>query len=633
MHSLKSTGIAVLLLAVSVGLYQFSANDEPSSTIDLSTELGVSDGSLPTFSNPPFSNPALSNPSLNGQPHGQPPLAHSQFSNPRYPNQQAPHPTNPQFDGRPYPPTYPPNGYPQTGMAPPTGQQFFPQQSTPRSPNAQLVSTGTYPHHYPQSASTQNQSPIQSQHRYPGVSGNNALQTNGSPFPPPASASPAPPTTQPELTGAPNFDALRSKFNQTADDISGAVTQQANQQFEKLQQQTVGTAQQFGNQLAADFSNDAQSLKQQLGNRANQFQQSMPDLAAATAATRQTIDGNRDDGLINALQTELNSAAQTISIDSASTSNFSAPSIQNDPEIKIENDFNSNDFSGNDFENQLKAQPIELTNDSENRLVSEQSSLSNDFNVQQANLAPPSDTSDPNAVANIDQAWVEVQELVDAEKFRDALVLLTRFYRNDDLTSSQRTKLNDWLDALAGKVIYSTENHFTSTAYKMKAGETLAEIATRWNVPAQVVYNINRKQIGNNPNVAAGTELKMINGPFHAEVDMSSATLTLFLKDLYAGRFPVKLGISGDPRPGQFNVVAKSVQGHTWRDADGNDFPPDAPENGYGPYWIGMTGSLCIHAINDDEIPGHSGCIGLLEKDAKDIFGILANRSQIKVVR
>ena len=124
----------------------------------------------------------------------------------------------------------------------------------------------------------------------------------------------------------------------------------------------------------------------------------------------------------------------------------------------------------------------------------------------------------------------------------------------------------------------------------------------------------------------------MINGPFHAEVDMSSQTLTLYLKNLYAGRFPVKLGISGNPRPGDYNVVAKSVHGHTWRDADGNDFPPESPQNGYGPYWIGMTGSLCIHAVPEDEISGHSGCVGMSEKDAKDIFGILANRSKVKVV-
>lgn len=608
-HSLKSTGIAVLLLAVSVGLYQFSANDDPSSTIDLSTELGVSDGSAMTLGQQPFG----------GQPMGQPQYGNPQFANHGHQGGQMPHGANPQFNASPYPQSgYGQPGYGQPGYAPSPGQQPTANQSL----NAQLVSSGNFPNGYQQPAPVQNQSQFQSQPRYPGMAGN-----GGTPFPPATPAVATPPTMQPELTGAPNFEALRSKFNQTADGITGTVTQQATQQFENLQQQSVGTVQQYGNSLASDFRQGAQAMKQKLDNRVNDFQKSMPDLAAATTATRKAIDDNRDDGLINALQTELNSAAQNISIDTDRGSDFSVPPMQDESEIKIENE-----FSGNDFDSQFKAQPIELTNDSQNRLVSEQTPFSTDFNVQQANLAPQSSGIDAGGVANIDQAWVKVQELVDAKKFHDALILLTRFYRSDDLTTPQRTKLNDWLDALAGKVIYSTENHFTSTAYKIKPGETLAEIATRWNVPAQVVYNINRKQIGNDPNVAAGTELKMINGPFHAEVDISTQTLTLFLKDLYAGRFPVKIGISGDPRPGEFNVVAKSVQGHTWRDADGNDFAPDSPENGYGPYWIGMTGSLCIHAISNDEIPGHSGCIGLSEKDAKDIFGILANRSTVKVV-
>ena len=62
---------------------------------------------------------------------------------------------------------------------------------------------------------------------------------------------------------------------------------------------------------------------------------------------------------------------------------------------------------------------------------------------------------------------------------------------------------------------------------------------------------------GDSATIVAGTELKVINGPFHAEVDLTKKTLTLFLKNLYAGRFPIRVGISGDVRSGQFRVVAK----------------------------------------------------------------------------
>ena len=594
MHSLKSTGIAVLLLAVSVGLYQFSANDGSSSPIDLATELGVSDGSQPAFGQQPFGQPAFQQPAFQQQAFQQQPAGNGGHFNNQF-NHQV---------------------------------------------NGQIVSANTSPQGYQNKLATQNRYPVQQNTQ---------------------------PTFPTQAAPAPNFDALRNNFNQTANDLANSTSNRANQQFNNLQNQAAAvrdnfeqnfsqvsnqaqhtvnqfnqsaeqmanqvanTSQNYGNQLAGNLRSNVDTLQKNFSASVDDFQQNMPDLSGAKLATKQSIESGRDEGLIDALQTELNGAAEKVSIDTNSGGDFLVPPLQKSPEITIDSD-----FGGNNPKPQLEAQPIELTNDAQNRLVSEQSPLGMDFNlqkVQQANLDPAAKAIDNSKLANIEQAWVMVEKMVDEKNFRGALSLLTRYYRNDDLNTDQRTKLNDWLDALAGKVIYSSEHHFTTTSYKMKAGETLSDIANRWQVPAQVVYNINRKQIGNQPNVVAGTELKMINGPFHAEVDMSSQTLTLFLKNLYAGRFSVKLGISGDPRPGDYNVVAKSVHGHTWRDADGNDFPPESPENGYGPYWIGMTGSLCIHSVSEEEIFGHSGCIGLSEKDAKDIFGILANRSKVKVVR
>ena len=606
MHSLKSTGIAVLLLAVSVGLYQFSASENSSSNIDLATELGVSDGSSPAFGQQqPFG----------GQPFQQPP----NYSN--YPN-------NGQMSGH------------ANGQM--TGQVNGQLASSHGFPNQTLPPTQGSQNRYPFEQPTQNVAPAASTANKANTANTNDFASNLK-----TQLNQSAPTNT-----APSFDQLRNKFNQTANNTINSVTNEANQQFNnfpaqatnqfnQLSQsanqnvnqaanQAVNATQNFGNEIADQFRSSANSLQQNASNTINDFQQSMPDLSAATSATRQSIDTNRDNGLINALQTELNSGGETVSVDTSSGGDFLAPPIQNSPEISIDSDFSKNDFNP-DF----KAQPIELTSDANNRQASEQTPIGGgdiDFNVQQANVVPDF-SAGISSTGNIEQAWPAAEKLVEQKQFRQALRMLTQYYRKDDLTTSQRTKLNDWLDALAGKVIYSSEHNYVPNPYKMKVGETLSDIANRWKVPAQVVYNINRKQIGNEPNVIAGTELKMINGPFHAEIDMSSQTLTLFLNDLYAGRFPVKLGISGNPRPGDYNVVAKSVQGHTWRDADGNDFPPESPENGYGPYWIGMTGSLCIHAVTENEISGHSGCIGLSEKDAKDIFGILANRSKVKVVQ
>ena len=239
----------------------------------------------------------------------------------------------------------------------------------------------------------------------------------------------------------------------------------------------------------------------------------------------------------------------------------------------------------------------------------------------------------PPAPSSIAAVWTEVDRLVAADEYRKALGTLSKHFGRKGLTGPQQQRLQGWLDALAGKVIYSTEHHFVRRPYIVKRGETLESIARQLKVPAEVVYNINRSQFGVSNEVTPGMELKVINGPFHGEVNLETQMLTLFVQNLYAGSFPVAVGISGNPGEGNYQVMAKSPNGFTWRDATGKEYPPESPGNGYGPYWIGLSGSLCIHTVPSGTPHGHRGCLGLSENDARDVFGILSKESQISIVK
>ncbi len=231
----------------------------------------------------------------------------------------------------------------------------------------------------------------------------------------------------------------------------------------------------------------------------------------------------------------------------------------------------------------------------------------------------------------IKTVWPKADQLIEAEEFRTALQLLTRFYRDETLTGPQRQRLIGYLDALAGKVIFSEEDQLVSQPYTLNANESLTDVAAKWNVPAQLIFNVNQSRLPNPIQVPPGTTLKQINGPFQAEIKLSSRVLTLFLDDMYAGRFSIRVGISGEPKPGTFEVLLKSETGHAWRDSNGVDYPPGTKENGYGPHWIGLSGSLCIHAVTDETVDGHAGCIGLSATDAVDLFAILSEGSQLKI--
>ena len=236
---------------------------------------------------------------------------------------------------------------------------------------------------------------------------------------------------------------------------------------------------------------------------------------------------------------------------------------------------------------------------------------------------------DASASLTFQDAWPAVEKLVAEKRFRKSLQVLTRFYDDPSLTGPQRQRLDAWLDALATKVVFSNEPHL-APAYVSKPGDSLLELGREWGVPGQLIYNINRANIPNPMVIPPGTELKKITGPINATISLDNDMMTLFVDGLYAGRFAVKVGNSGSPRKGDFKVLGKLPNGHDWVDASGV-YPPGHPNNHYGKNWIGLDGSLCLHAVDGDTANGHQGCIGLSEKDASDLFSILSQGSIISI--
>jgi lipoprotein-anchoring transpeptidase ErfK/SrfK len=258
--------------------------------------------------------------------------------------------------------------------------------------------------------------------------------------------------------------------------------------------------------------------------------------------------------------------------------------------------------------------------------------LSGEFNtatIVDTNILPTGG-SQPSDLAPI---WSQVERAVADEDFKGALATLSPLYSSLNLPDDQRQKLMQWLNVLAAKVIYSTEHNFSPVPYVIQPNETLADIANRWQVPADLVYNINQTKIFNPEMLEPGTELKKIEGPFRAEIDVSRNVLTLFLGNLFAGQFAVRLGTAGEIAAGSYRVVKKSAEGHTYYDSGGRQFPVGSPDNGYGENWIGLEKGLCLHAISDPSGNNERGCIGLNRKDAKDVFAILSSDSTVTILR
>ena len=200
---------------------------------------------------------------------------------------------------------------------------------------------------------------------------------------------------------------------------------------------------------------------------------------------------------------------------------------------------------------------------------------------------------------------------------------LSEWYGEPSLTPDEERQLVALLDQLAGTVIYSRQ-HLVEPPYDVQPGDTLERIADQYQVPWQLLANING--IRDPQHLRQGERLKVIRGPFDAVVNLKRFELVLSVDGRYAGRF--RIGIGDQPTPdGDFVVLGKVVNptyyGHAVIDA--ND-----PNNPLGEYALDLGNGVLIHGTNDPQSIGRTdsrGWVCLAERDIKDLFEILTAKS------
>lgn len=225
------------------------------------------------------------------------------------------------------------------------------------------------------------------------------------------------------------------------------------------------------------------------------------------------------------------------------------------------------------------------------------------------------------------QAREKALKLANEGKLKEALVALTKYYHNPELTRKDYEDLLDILDALAREVIYSPR-HLLKPAYTATASDTLASVAEQHKISPDLLKKIN--QLGDTQVLTQGQQLKVIEGPFRGEVNVTIGEMTLYLNDMYACRFPIAVGLDYDSKVGKFEVAEKRTD-RTYYGAGGKVIQAADPSNPYGGYWIDLGGN-CIHGSAEMSATDlkNAGCISLAPIDAADAFIMLTVGSQIE---
>jgi LysM repeat protein len=198
------------------------------------------------------------------------------------------------------------------------------------------------------------------------------------------------------------------------------------------------------------------------------------------------------------------------------------------------------------------------------------------------------------------------------------------------LTSQQLADLIDILDPLCAEVIYS-RRHLLDLPHVVAQGESLEQIAKIYDIPPEIMARINA--IDDPNHILVGSKLKVVPGPFRAEVDLKRSELTLFVGELYAGRFAISMGEDPAPREGIYQIVEKQKD-RNYYGKGGTQILGSDPRNPYGGWWMDLGQDLCIHGSADQ--PGGSeklGCISLSPIDARDVFGMLSRGSKVQIRR
>ena len=106
--------------------------------------------------------------------------------------------------------------------------------------------------------------------------------------------------------------------------------------------------------------------------------------------------------------------------------------------------------------------------------------------------------------------------------------------------------------------------------------------------------------------------------------------MTVFLNDLYAVRFPLDVGSDANLQAGTFRIRGKSESGQDYRDRNGQLVKSGASNNPYGQYWMDLGNGLSIHTRSTQD---SRGCIRIDPKHVADVYGILSEQSEVKVLR
>jgi lipoprotein-anchoring transpeptidase ErfK/SrfK len=207
------------------------------------------------------------------------------------------------------------------------------------------------------------------------------------------------------------------------------------------------------------------------------------------------------------------------------------------------------------------------------------------------------------------------------------------------MSQQQRRFVKQHLSELADEWLFSRKIFPQDTlcgSYKVESGDQFRRISSRFKVPHEILMEIN--MIPRAEALRAGDQIKIINGPFHAKVSLSTLTMDLFLQKTFIRSFTVGVGQPSRETPTGLWLVelGGKLISPTWTDPDtGKTYESEDPDYPLGSRWIGLEGidgaakgrtGFAFHGWKNSELMaggGSRGCIRLHNGDVILLYNLL----------
>ena len=234
-------------------------------------------------------------------------------------------------------------------------------------------------------------------------------------------------------------------------------------------------------------------------------------------------------------------------------------------------------------------------------------------------------TQNENALLQLADTYRQRKDLLKTQK-------ILKGYMKRFPDAEKNAQIAKEIEELNMKILFSSMMTEDSIFYEIKPGDTLAEIASRYNTTVELLKKANGLTTSL---IMPGKQLKVYKGGFTISVDKSKNVLFLKKKNGEIFKtYAVSTGKDYCTPTGTFTIEEKLVS-PVWYKVDAV-VEPNSPEYELGSRWMGISEpGYGIHGTKDESSIGQyitSGCVRMKNEDVEELYTIVPSGTSVTII-